>query len=376
MESVLVGAFKVKDGLFIGDEFAAQDLEFVVANKVTRIVNCASRQVPNHWEPIGVHYLSYAWFDTENQVILDTGDKNFSNIYQFIEQGLETGESVLIHSVRGVSRCICIVTAYFMKKYQWTLYKSLDFIAFRRPDLDINPGFLTQLGSFEARLARNSKLPRSDQWEQTVENAEELVLRNTFMNARMGAPTDYHIPNDETQGPAVLKWCENSGETISSKAKNRIDGGFAVIRSCMKGSEKKEIKVPVVNLETLKEKGTYARFNFGKGIKAESDEKSKTRSASLNRNDNRLVREAINAARNLIEPEEPKQKMAIKAMGTSGKVTRKSNKEEPLIKVIRPTTAPQKRASSPRSSDSRGKVSNSLKGASFGNIKKKMKPAI
>ena len=118
MESILVGAFKVKDGLFIGDEFAAQDLEFVVANKVTRIVNCASRQVPNHWEPIGVHYLSYSWFDTENQIILDSSDKNFSNIYQFIEQGLDTGESVLIHSVRGISRCACIVAAYLMKKYQ------------------------------------------------------------------------------------------------------------------------------------------------------------------------------------------------------------------------------------------------------------------
>jgi Predicted protein-tyrosine phosphatase len=118
MDSVLVGAFKVKDGLFIGDEFAAQDLEFVVANKVTRILNCASRQVPNHWEPIGVLYFSFPWLDTDNQIILDSSDKNFTAIYSFIEQGLETGESVLVHSVRGVSRCVCIVTAYFMKKYQ------------------------------------------------------------------------------------------------------------------------------------------------------------------------------------------------------------------------------------------------------------------
>ena len=29
-----IGAIKVKDGIFIGDEFAAQDLEFIVTNKV------------------------------------------------------------------------------------------------------------------------------------------------------------------------------------------------------------------------------------------------------------------------------------------------------------------------------------------------------
>ena len=37
----ILGAVKVKDGVFIGDELAAQDLEFVVANKVTHIINCS-----------------------------------------------------------------------------------------------------------------------------------------------------------------------------------------------------------------------------------------------------------------------------------------------------------------------------------------------
>lgn len=43
MDAGIIGAIKIKDGLFVGDEFAAQDLEFVVANKVTRIINCAAR---------------------------------------------------------------------------------------------------------------------------------------------------------------------------------------------------------------------------------------------------------------------------------------------------------------------------------------------
>jgi protein-tyrosine phosphatase len=54
MEEDMIGAIKIKDGLFIGDSFAAKDLEFVVANKVTKIINCSGRQVQNQWSNIGV----------------------------------------------------------------------------------------------------------------------------------------------------------------------------------------------------------------------------------------------------------------------------------------------------------------------------------
>lgn len=50
----MVGAIKIKDGLFLGDELAAQDLEFLVSCKVTHIVNTSGRQIQNHWESIGI----------------------------------------------------------------------------------------------------------------------------------------------------------------------------------------------------------------------------------------------------------------------------------------------------------------------------------
>ena len=46
-------------------------MEFVVANKVTHVINCAGRQIPNHWEAIGVVYLTYYWMDLENEVLFD-----------------------------------------------------------------------------------------------------------------------------------------------------------------------------------------------------------------------------------------------------------------------------------------------------------------
>jgi protein-tyrosine phosphatase len=365
MESVLVGAFKVKDGLFIGDEFAAQDLEFVVANKVSRIINCAARQVPNHWEPIGITYISFPWFDTENQVLLDTSDKNFSLFYMFIEKGLETGESVLVHSVRGVSRCVCVVTAYLIKKYQWSLYKALDFIAFRRPDLDLNPAFLTQLSSFENRLTRITKVPRSDKWDQLTSGEEELALRNTFLNARLGQPTDYHLASQEPDKALKLRWDENN-EQAYSKAKNKTDEGLVVIRSCLKGTEKVDLRVPSFNLQSLQERSAFARF--GKDAKPSIDEKIKKRSASLNKNDNKLVKEAISATRGFLD-DDMKVRAPVKGMT-------QTMKAKPVTKVSRPTTAPQKRNLSPRGSEKKGATLNPMKGQSFGTIKKKGKQII
>lgn len=80
-DNQIIGAIKIKDGLFIGDEFASQvysifnwfiffsqDLEFIVTNKVTHIINCSSKEVSNAWESIGVSYLSFPWDETDDQV--------------------------------------------------------------------------------------------------------------------------------------------------------------------------------------------------------------------------------------------------------------------------------------------------------------------
>jgi hypothetical protein len=37
------GPVKIKDGLYMGDLIAAQDLEFLMTNKVTNIINCAGK---------------------------------------------------------------------------------------------------------------------------------------------------------------------------------------------------------------------------------------------------------------------------------------------------------------------------------------------
>ena len=136
-EQDAIGVLKIKDGIFICDEFGAQDLEFVVANKVTRVVNCAGTQLPNHWEHVGVLYLTLNWQDDEKQTLFDSMDKIPDEIHRFLLEGLEQHESVLIQSVRAMNRACFVVCAFLMRKYKWNLLKTLDFMNSRRPDLEL-----------------------------------------------------------------------------------------------------------------------------------------------------------------------------------------------------------------------------------------------
>ena len=99
----MIGAIKIKDALFIGDELASQDLEFVVSNKVTHIINCAGTQIPNHWEPLplGVVYLTFYWLDSDQQELFDDEDRITNEINNFIDEAHNMAESVLVHSARG-----------------------------------------------------------------------------------------------------------------------------------------------------------------------------------------------------------------------------------------------------------------------------------
>lgn len=63
-------------------------------------------------------------------------------IYNFIESASEQAESVLVHSVRGQSRSSCVIAAYLMQKYKWSLLKTLEFLNARRQDLEIRVSFI------------------------------------------------------------------------------------------------------------------------------------------------------------------------------------------------------------------------------------------
>lgn len=104
---------------------------------------------------------------------------------KFIDDGLANGEGVIVHSARGHNRSIAVLCVYFMRKYRWTLYKTLQYMHSRRPDLEIRANFFNQLLALESRFQKSGLGAKTYNWEEvfTQGDAEELVLRNTYLNA-------------------------------------------------------------------------------------------------------------------------------------------------------------------------------------------------
>jgi protein-tyrosine phosphatase len=72
---------------------------------------------------------------------------------------------VLVHSVRGQSRCVVVVASYLMKKYKWSLYKTLEFLSSRRPDIELRPSYVNQLADYEKRLDKTNRV-KTTKWNE------------------------------------------------------------------------------------------------------------------------------------------------------------------------------------------------------------------
>lgn len=118
------------------------------------------------------------------QVLFDGRLELVDKIYRFIQAASLKGESVLVYSFKGLSRAGCVLSAYFMRKYKWTLHKALEFLNTRRPNLEIRASFYEQMLLLEENILRNPqyKFRFPDPGEEI--RKEEALVSNTFENAR------------------------------------------------------------------------------------------------------------------------------------------------------------------------------------------------
>ncbi|KRX00626.1 hypothetical protein PPERSA_00853 [Pseudocohnilembus persalinus] len=249
MEYEIVGAIKIKDGLFLGDEYAAQDLEFVVTNKVSRIINCAGKQIPNHWNNIGVQYMTFGWLETDNQIIFDPKDEVLQRTFRFIDDTLNQGDAVLIHSVRGHNRSVCIIAAYLMRKYRWTLYKTLEFLHARRPDLEIRASFFNQLLALENRLSKLGLGAKTYNWKEIAESNlnelenEEILLKNTFLNSKNQEVAEYNDTDDKIVQPKI-RWVDEIQDNNKQSIRNPNQSGFQNLQHRLSNNSLNRLLIP------------------------------------------------------------------------------------------------------------------------------------
>ena len=175
---------KVKEGFYIGDKMSAICIEVIIQFKITHILNTTGTQIMNNWESIGVKYLTLNWTENENQILFDNKDEISNKIVEFIDKGIEEGEGLLAHSFKGQNRVCIVVIIYLMKKYRWSLNKSMEYLKSKKKDVDITPYFYKQLSNLEKRLLKRNEINIKDiPWEfSNLKNPEEKLLRNTYMN--------------------------------------------------------------------------------------------------------------------------------------------------------------------------------------------------
>ena len=180
----VINISKIKDGFFIGDKLAAISIDVIIQFKITHFINATGNQIMNQWESVGITYLTLNWSENERQILFDGKDEIAERIVQFIDNSFIEGEGLLAHSFKGQNRVCIVVLIYLMKKYKWSLNKSMDYLKSKKNDVDIVPYFYMQLIKFEERLKKRGELNNDIPWPSTylLNDKEETLICNTYMN--------------------------------------------------------------------------------------------------------------------------------------------------------------------------------------------------
>jgi hypothetical protein len=269
----VINISKIKDGFFIGDKLAAISIDVIIQFKITHFINATGNQIMNQWESVGINYLTLNWSENERQILFDGKDEIAERIVQFIDNSFIEGEGLLAHSFKGQNRVCIVVLIYLMKKYKWSLNKSMDYLKSKKNDVDIVPYFYRQLIKFEERLKKRGELSNDIPWPSTflLNDKEETLICNTYIN---GLPAEkdnkensknniteslrHIIWNDENpsqKGP--LEVIDREHDLFLEKDIKPVTSHQKIlpVKKCIKAYENKN------NMNQNNEIGNYSVFN-------------------------------------------------------------------------------------------------------------------
>lgn len=108
-------------------------------------------------------------------------------IMEHIEQVLEKGNGVLVHSYYGLNRSVTVIAAFLMNRYKWSAKKSLEFLKMKKHTIDLRKTFFKQLLEFEDFLKKEGNKLTKGWFPKKVSKVseEELMMNNTYLNTKM-----------------------------------------------------------------------------------------------------------------------------------------------------------------------------------------------
>ena len=214
---------KIKDGFFIGDRISAISIDVVNEFKITHIINTTGEQIENQWESLGINYLTINWSEKPNQILFDFKDEIADKILEFIDKALFIGEGILAHSFNGKNRVCVVSLIYLMKKYKWSLGKSMQYLKSKKNDVEISNFFYNQLENFQKRLILKGELTRDIPWEfENLIDDDEKLMRNTYINGLHPNPNNRDNENNNRIMDLLIGYNDKNNYEKNMKLKHII----------------------------------------------------------------------------------------------------------------------------------------------------------
>eukprot|EP00347_Sterkiella_histriomuscorum_P008210 403345956 len=175
---------KIIDGLFVGDVKTAENIKFLKTNKITYLINCCSQENDSIFKQHGYNYLE---LNLKQKQSFEIPEKFVKRISDFIQEAFENLQGVYIFSSEGKSRCAFVSVLFLMDRFRWNILKVLEFINFKKPDVEFTASILRSLNEYEKVIKGDKISFVSSQWNQQYREGQfyndEVLQTNTFINS-------------------------------------------------------------------------------------------------------------------------------------------------------------------------------------------------
>ncbi len=130
---------EVVPGLLIGEYAAACNESLLKKHEIHVIVNCVEK-LPNKFKTDFV-YLDFPLEDNPT-VNFDT---NLHQLVDSVHHCITSGQTVLVHCRKGISRAPAVAIGYMIKYHGFTFDRAFDELRGKDPKIDPNIGLIAQL---------------------------------------------------------------------------------------------------------------------------------------------------------------------------------------------------------------------------------------
>jgi len=129
---------RILENLYLGSAFNAADYKWLKRHNIAIIVNVTSG-ISNFYPDEFTYYR----FPVED---LESGSlrQYYQTFYELVETN-SNSKRILVHCFAGRSRSASLVLYYLAKRYQMTYEQALAYLKFRRPLINLNQEFVSEI---------------------------------------------------------------------------------------------------------------------------------------------------------------------------------------------------------------------------------------